>query len=81
MRPAKSTLVHLLKVLIAIMNYRWSKNPALLIDPLDKAMAALTTAICVGSALWYGKGGDGATGGTLAALGGLQTYAAFFAQK
>jgi hypothetical protein len=63
------------------MNYRWSKSPALLLDPLDKAMAALTTAICVGSALWYGTEGDTATGGILAGLGGLQTYAAFFAQK
>jgi hypothetical protein len=71
----------LVLIIPALKNYRWAQSPGLLADPLDKTIAALTTAICLGSAVWYGKEGDRTTCGLLAIVGGLQAWAALSAQK
>jgi len=64
-------------LIAAILNYRWAKSPALLLEPIDKAVAALMTTIALGTAAWYGKEGDRTTSGLLTIVGALQSYAAF----
>jgi hypothetical protein len=63
------------------MNYQWSKSPQLLADRVSKAMAGLSSAICLGSAVWYIKEGDHPTGGFLAIAGSLQTWAVLWNGK
>jgi len=65
----------------AILNYRWSRNPLLLTDPLDKAIAALTAATYWATALWYMSKDEKPASGLLTVIGGLQTWSAFFAAK
>ena len=60
------------------MNYQWSTAPQALVDPINKSMATLIAAVCLGSALWYSKEGDRGTGGVLGLVGGLQVWAAFW---
>jgi hypothetical protein len=67
--------------MLAIINYRWAQNPALLRNNLDKAIALLTTSIYWASALWYVKEGDKTTSGLVTLVGGLQLWSAFFAVK
>ena len=40
----------------------------------------LTTLIYWSSALWYTKEGDATSGGILTAVGGMQTWSAFFSK-
>ncbi len=64
--------------LVAIMNYQWAKSPQLLVDPLNKLLAALVAAVCLGSSMWYVKEGDRSTGGFLGGVGVLQVWAALW---
>ena len=64
----------------AILNLRWSRNPLLLTDSLEKAIAAVTTATYWATALWYMTQEDKFTSGLLTVIGGLQAWSAFFAQ-
>ena len=64
----------------AILNLRWSRNPLLLTDSLEKAIAAVTTATYWATALWYMTQEDKLTSGLLTVVGGLQAWSAFFAQ-
>ena len=63
----------------AILNLRWSRNPLLLTDSLEKAIAAVTTATYWATALWYMTQEDKPTSGLLTVVGGLQAWSAFFA--
>ena len=63
----------------AILNLRWSRNPLLLTDSLEKALAAVTTATYLATALWYMSQENIPTGGVLTVVGGLQVWSAFFA--
>lgn len=63
----------------ALTNYGWSQNPTLLRDPINKAIAALTTCIYWGAGLWYAKNGIKSTSGVLAVIGSLQVWSAFVA--
>jgi hypothetical protein len=64
--------------LAALINYRWSRNPGALLNPVEKAIAALIAAICWGSAAWYKKNGLRESGAVVGLAGALQAYAAFF---
>lgn len=64
--------------LLAIMNYQWAKSPQLLVDPVNKLLAALAAAVCLGSSMWYVKEGDRSTGGFLGGVGALQIWAALW---
>ncbi|KAF9892041.1 hypothetical protein FE257_002447 [Aspergillus nanangensis] len=64
-------------VMNALLNYSWSKNPALLDDPVNKAIAALMTAIVWVSSGWYLKKGVKGNGVVVALMGALQAWAAF----
>ncbi len=66
--------------LAAIMNYQWAKNPQVLLDPVNKLLAALLAAVCLGSSVWYVKEGDRGTGGFLVGVGVLQVWAALWKQ-
>ena len=63
----------------AILNLRWSRNPLLLTDSLEKAIAAVTTATYWATALRYMTQKDKPTSGLLTVVGGLQVWSAFFA--
>ena len=65
----------------AILNLRWSRNPILLTDTLDKALAAVMTATYWATALWYMTQEDRPTSGLLTVVGGLQAWSAFLAPK
>jgi hypothetical protein len=52
-------------------------NSGSLTDPVERAIAAIATAVYWGTAAWYTKEGDGATAGLLVAAGGVQGWAAF----
>ena len=65
----------------AILNLRWSRNPLLLTDSLEKAIAAVTTATYWVTALWYMTQEDKPTSGLLTVVGGLQAWSVFFAPK
>jgi len=62
----------------ALLNYRWSRVSGPLTDPVERAIAVLITAVYLGTAAWYTKEGDAATGGILTVVGGMQTWSAFF---
>lgn len=64
-----------------IINYRWARNPKLLTNNLDKAIALLTTSIYWVTALWYAKEGDKITSSLVTFVGGLQLWSTFFAIK
>ncbi|KAB8223143.1 hypothetical protein BDV33DRAFT_200698 [Aspergillus novoparasiticus] len=61
----------------ALINYNWSQNPALLNDPINRAVAALMTAIVGISSGWYLKRGVKSNGIVVALMGALQAWAAF----
>lgn len=65
----------------AIINLRWSQNPLMLTDGLEKAIAAVTTVTYWATALWYMTQEDKPTSGLLTVVGGLQAWSAFFASK
>lgn len=69
-------LEHMLTI-SALINYAWSKNPAALTDPVQKAIAAVMVAIVSFSSLWYAKHGIMSNAVATALIGGLQGYAAF----
>ncbi|EPS25958.1 hypothetical protein PDE_00894 [Penicillium oxalicum 114-2] len=60
-----------------ILHYQWSKDPAVLQDPLTKAIAGISSAILWASSVWYAKTGvkDNAVLVGLSAV--LQTYSVF----
>lgn len=60
-----------------LINYAWSQNPALLEQPINKAIAALMIGIMWVSSGWYLKNGVNATGAVVAAMGGVQAWSAF----
>ncbi|EAW16614.1 uncharacterized protein NFIA_059690 [Aspergillus fischeri NRRL 181] len=64
-------------LMTAMINYNWAQNPALLVEPINKGIAALMTAIVWVSAGWYLKKGVKANGVVVAAMGALQAWAAF----
>ncbi|PGH16882.1 hypothetical protein AJ79_01526 [Helicocarpus griseus UAMH5409] len=65
----------------ALLNYRWSQTSrGALTDPVEKAMAALATALCFGSSAWYNKNGIRDTAAIVGFAGVLQGYAAFFSK-
>lgn len=61
----------------ALINYAWSKNPALLQDPLHKAIAGSMIAIMWISGWWYAKNGVASNAVAVGAIGALQGYSAF----
>lgn len=52
-----------------ILHYQWSRNPSLLNDPLNKAMAGIVNVLLWSSSAWYTKNGvtDNAVAVALAA--------------
>lgn len=62
---------------IALINYTWAENPALLDMPLNKVIAGLMTGIMWVSSGWYAKNGVFATGAVVAAMGGVQAWSVF----
>ncbi|RMJ26937.1 hypothetical protein PHISP_02186 [Aspergillus sp. HF37] len=64
-------------LMTALLNYHWSQNPEQLRLPVNKAVAALATAIVWASSAWYVKRGVNATGAVVAAMGALQAWSAF----
>lgn len=61
----------------ALLNYHWAQNPELLKLPINRAIAALATAIVWASSAWYVKRGVKDIGAVVAAMGALQAWAAF----
>ncbi|KAF5130988.1 hypothetical protein E5D57_007337 [Metarhizium anisopliae] len=61
----------------ALINYAWSKNPALLRDPVQKAVAGAMIAIMWASGWWYAKNGVTSNAVAVGAIGALQGYSAF----
>jgi hypothetical protein len=64
---------------LGLINYRWSREPTALTDPVEKAIAGLLTTILLGSSLWYNKNGIRSTGAVLTVAGAFQAWVAFFA--
>ncbi|KID98553.1 hypothetical protein MAJ_05481, partial [Metarhizium majus ARSEF 297] len=62
---------------LALINYAWSKNPALLRDPVQKAVAGAMIAIMWASGWWYAKNGVTSNAVAVGAIGALQGYSAF----
>lgn len=56
------------------MNYQWARSPELLVDPINKLIAGLAAALCLGSSISYLKEGERTTGGLLGAIGALQIW-------
>lgn len=67
----------LIVCMTAMINYSWSQSPALLEQPLNKAIAALMTGIVWASSGWYLRRGVLGNGIVVALMGGLQAWAAF----
>ncbi|KAK2593715.1 hypothetical protein QQS21_008580 [Conoideocrella luteorostrata] len=63
--------------LAALLNYAWSQNPALLHDPIHKAIAGSMIAIMWISGWWYAKNGVTSNLVAVTAMGALQGYSAF----
>ncbi|ATY63121.1 hypothetical protein A9K55_008877 [Cordyceps militaris] len=61
----------------ALLNYYWSKNPAVLQDPIQKAVAGLFSAILGVSSVVYATNGVAANSVVTAIASALQAYAAF----
>ncbi|KAG8428789.1 hypothetical protein J3459_002419 [Metarhizium acridum] len=64
-------------IMNALINYAWSKNPALLRDPVHKAIAGAMIAIMWASGWWYTKNGVASNAVAVGAIGALQGYSAF----
>ncbi|KAK9440162.1 uncharacterized protein G6M90_00g062280 [Metarhizium brunneum] len=64
-------------IMNALINYAWSKNPALLRDPVQKAVAGAMIAIMWASGWWYAKNGVTSNAVAVGAIGALQGYSAF----
>ncbi|KAI9932621.1 hypothetical protein ASPWEDRAFT_33514 [Aspergillus wentii DTO 134E9] len=62
-------------IMTALINYNWSQNPALLEEPVNKAIAGLITAIVWVSSGWYFKNGVKANGFATALAGAIQAWA------
>jgi hypothetical protein len=43
--------------LTGILHYQWSRDPSVLSDPLNKAMAAIVNVLLWTSSAWYAKHG------------------------
>ena len=63
----------------ALLNYHWAHNPEQLRLPVNKAVAAIATAIVWASSGWYFKRGVKDIGTIVAAMGALQAWSAFCA--
>jgi hypothetical protein len=61
----------------ALLNYAWSQNPSLLLDPTHKAIAGSIISIMWISGCWYAKNGVTPNMVSCGAIGLLQYYAAF----
>ncbi|TQW01254.1 hypothetical protein IF1G_01185 [Cordyceps javanica] len=61
----------------SLLNYYWSKNPALLEDPIQKAIAGFLSAILGVSSVVYAANGVAANSVVTALVSALQAYAAF----
>ncbi|KAF7590193.1 hypothetical protein BBP40_003167 [Aspergillus hancockii] len=61
----------------ALINYNWSRDPTLLNEPVNQAIAVLMTAIVGFSSVWYLKRGVKANGIVVGVIGALQAWAAF----
>lgn len=61
----------------ALLSYTWSQNPALLRDPVHKAIACTMMAIMWISGWWYAKNGVLANMLAVGVIGALQGYSAF----
>ncbi|PGH06236.1 hypothetical protein AJ80_08205 [Polytolypa hystricis UAMH7299] len=68
-------------LIVALINYRWSRVPGALANPAEKAIAALISALCWGSSAWYHRNGIRDTSAIVGFAGALQTWAAFFSRK
>ena len=75
-----SPYLKLMCPLQALLNYRWSRVPGPLSDPIEQAIAALITLVYWGTATWYLKEGDSLTSSILTVVGGVQTWSAFFSK-
>lgn len=53
----------------------------MLLDTVNRAIAGLAAAVCLGSSVWYGKEGDRSTAGMLGGVGILQVWAAMVKGK
>ncbi|KAJ2968484.1 hypothetical protein NQ176_g9158 [Zarea fungicola] len=60
-----------------LLNYYWSKNPAVLQDPIQKAIAGLFSTILGSSAIWYAANGVTPSFVVTGATTAIQIYAAF----
>lgn len=69
--------IRMLTYSVALLNYAWSQNPALLKQPVHKAIAALMIAIVWVSSVWYTKRGVTSNAVVVGAMGALQAYSAF----
>ncbi|KAM3501141.1 hypothetical protein MY10362_005793 [Beauveria mimosiformis] len=61
----------------SLLNYYWSKNPAALQDPIQKAVAASFSAILGVSSVIYAANGVTSNSVVTALVSALQAYAAF----
>ncbi|KAG5926931.1 hypothetical protein E4U42_002807 [Claviceps africana] len=64
-------------IMNALINYAWSRNPALLQDPVHRAIAGTMVAIMWVSGWWYAKKGVLASMMAVSVMGALQGYSAF----
>ncbi|KAK2796311.1 hypothetical protein FQN50_009602 [Emmonsiellopsis sp. PD_5] len=68
-------------LIVALQNYRWSQTTAgALTDPVEKAIAALATVLCLGSSAWYNKNGIRDTAAIVGVAGCVQGWVAFFSK-
>ncbi|OAA53272.1 hypothetical protein ISF_08886 [Cordyceps fumosorosea ARSEF 2679] len=61
----------------SLLNYYWSKNPQVLQDPIQKAIAGLFSAILGVSSVFYAANGVAANSVVTGLVSALQAYAAF----
>ncbi|KAE8354013.1 hypothetical protein BDV28DRAFT_95475 [Aspergillus coremiiformis] len=61
----------------ALINYAWSQDPLLLIDPVHQAVAVLMAAVMGVSSGWYLKRGVKVNGVVVGGMGVLQAWAVF----
>ena len=62
---------------IALLNYGWSQNRALLQDSIHKSIAGIIIGIMWISGWWYAKNGVISNMVACGAIGALQGYSAF----
>ncbi|QUC22617.1 uncharacterized protein UV8b_06858 [Ustilaginoidea virens] len=63
-------------VMNALVNYAWSRDPALLGDPVHRSVAGAMVAIMWVSGWWYARNGVAPNAVAVGVMGALQGYSA-----